>query len=164
MKSEPTERQPNARHWDHNQEGRPTLPGGSTGPWEKVEGDVRAEAGVDSGRMSGQQLCRNPGNFPGRRDRCAVAWALGSELQRQNSGSEADGSQLEHRGGKTGSKQVGSLRGLGDAMMSGEEEQGQAAEKVLKVMILKAEPLVPGKAMKLKGREEENPGNKVKEP
>lgn len=69
----------------------------------------------------------------------------------------------------TGSKQVGSrgLKGLDVAMKSVEEEENQEAEKVLEVMVLEAEQFwwsVESQAMRLTGKEEEDPGNiKVKE-
>lgn len=72
----------------------------------------------------------------------------------------------------TGSKQVGSrgLKGLDVAMKSvEEEEENQVAEKVLEVMILEVEQFwwsVQGQAMRLMGKEEEDPRNnkKVREP
>lgn len=70
----------------------------------------------------------------------------------------------------TESKQVGNrgLKGLDVAMKSVEEgEENQEAEKVLEVMVLEAEQFwwsVQGQAMRLMGKEEEDPGNnKVEE-
>ena len=92
--------------------------------------------------MGNIQLCRSSRNFPSRRDSCAMAWASGNEFKDR----VAEVKLMEHGRGEAGSKQVGSrgLKGLDIAMkLLEEEEESQEAEKVLELMILEAEQLVP---------------------
>lgn len=76
-----------------------------------------------------------------------MAWALGSELQRQRTEVRLMGLGWSPEEGRQGANKLGASRGLGDAIRSGEEEQeSQEAEGILKAMILKAEPLAGGQS------------------